>query len=85
MVSLVYPEFAEGDHRLALRQSQGERTDRDADYYNSVLAALRLHKPVDDVSGDSKRLNEQGFWKTSDQVGFLFAISRFPAHNLAFR
>ena len=36
MVSLVYPEFAEGNHRLAPRQDR-ERTDHDADFYTLVL------------------------------------------------
>ena len=42
MVSLVYPEFAEGDYRLALRQAEGERTDHEADFYNLVLEAVLM-------------------------------------------
>jgi hypothetical protein len=37
MVSLAYPEFAEGDHPLTLSVSNGERTDHAADFYNLVL------------------------------------------------
>ena len=39
MVSLVYPELAEGNHPLTLSLSKGERTDHDAYFYNSVLVA----------------------------------------------
>jgi hypothetical protein len=42
MVSLVYPELAEGNHRLNLRHAQGERTDHDAGFYDLVLGLQRL-------------------------------------------